>query len=297
MKRCALIAATTIAWLAVGVPARAQLVPFPVPPLPLPSSDFGPNRDRPNPTWTSSPPTGATIESADLRAATHDSTDGARAALRRSRTHESWYGWQTLAIDASAVGILILGAAIVTTRPPMLEPAAEEHPTGFEAVSLAVYAAGPVAVHVAHRNFWQAVCSLGLRVGLPLAGFAFNPIAPTDLSSASRSSDDTSTRTTLRGRASSFSRHTHRGASDRRAPTAARSRLATRSRPRPSDATLTRVAAPDVHHERSICAAVSEDVGSPGCTTCAICGPARAPAENLRATPAAPDPQAAAPSA
>jgi hypothetical protein len=30
-------------------------------------------------------------------------------AWRQSRSHEVWYGWQTLTVDASAVGVFLLG--------------------------------------------------------------------------------------------------------------------------------------------------------------------------------------------
>jgi hypothetical protein len=100
------------------------------------------------------------------------SSDGEREALLRSQAHETWYGWQTLAVDATAVGILLLGAAIVTTRPPTPEMDRGPRPLAFELTSIALYVVGPPVVHIAHHHVLQGLGSFGVRALVPLAGFA-----------------------------------------------------------------------------------------------------------------------------
>jgi hypothetical protein len=98
-------------------------------------------------------------------------SEAEREALRRSRLHDVWYGWQVLTVDAAAVGILVLGAPIVTTQPPSLTAGPAPLPVDVMVASLGVYALGPI-IHIAHGKIWQACGSIGLRMALPLAGFA-----------------------------------------------------------------------------------------------------------------------------
>jgi hypothetical protein len=81
-------------------------------------------------------------------------------ALRRSRLHEVWYGWQTLAFDGGSVGVALLGGRLGAA------------PVPFAIASAAMFELGPPAVHVAHRNFAAALGSLALRVAMPLVGYA-----------------------------------------------------------------------------------------------------------------------------
>ncbi len=80
-------------------------------------------------------------------------------------------------MDAAAVGILLLGATIVATKPPSLTAGPAPPPVAFMATSLGVYAVGSPIIHVAHGNFLQACGSIGLRAALPLAGFALGAAA------------------------------------------------------------------------------------------------------------------------
>lgn len=181
------VAALALESLVAARTAGAQSLPFPWPPLPPPSSDVGPiNPPEPSPP---APDAGATavaphadrdFEAAMRRA----STASEREALRRSRSHESWYGWQTLAIDATAAGILLLGASFTTAGPPRLDtpPDARPHdralglePLAFVGAAAAAYGLAP-AVHFAHGNTWQGFASLGLRVALPVVGFALGAL-------------------------------------------------------------------------------------------------------------------------
>jgi hypothetical protein len=147
--------------------ARAQSLPLPFPLWPPPSFDTGPE---PSPTET--PSSGepsrahADVTMTELFQA---NSDAEREALRRSRRHESWYGWEVLTVDAVAVGILVIGAAIVTTQPPSLTASPAPLPVDFMAASLGVYALGPPIVHLSRGNFWQACASIGLRVALPVS--------------------------------------------------------------------------------------------------------------------------------
>jgi hypothetical protein len=110
-----------------------------------------------------------------------------REALLRSRAHETWYGWQTLSVDAVAIGTLLLGAAIVTTRPPSPTPIQGTRPVAFAAVSMGLFVAGPPVVHLAHGKLVRGLASVGLRLVLPLAGFAIGYLASGPLRSGAGS--------------------------------------------------------------------------------------------------------------
>jgi hypothetical protein len=171
-----------LGWLlAAWHPVYAQPLPIPVaPPLPIPTlpiPEFRAESALPNPAVRSESPTEPGV-SADFDAMWLASSKAEREALLRSQFHESWYGWQTLGVDAAAVGMFLLDAAIVTSRPPLPPNAAPApRPVAFAVVSTGVYALGPSAVHFAHGNLWGGFGSIGLRVVMPLAGFAFGYLA------------------------------------------------------------------------------------------------------------------------
>jgi hypothetical protein len=73
-------------------------------------------------------------------------------------TKSRWYGWQTLLADAGTVALTGLAAKLPAT----------EHGYGY--VFAPGYVLGGPVVHVAHGNHTRALTSLGLRLGLPLAG-------------------------------------------------------------------------------------------------------------------------------
>jgi hypothetical protein len=75
----------------------------------------------------------------------------ARAARQAAITH--WYGWQTLGVDAGAIGVMFLGAS--TDDLVVL-------------AGLGIYALGGPVVHLAHERPGTAAADLGLRVGAPL---------------------------------------------------------------------------------------------------------------------------------
>jgi len=125
----------------------------------------------------------ATPSSGRTDAAFRVSSDADEEALAHSRVHERWDGWQTVTVDAAAVGVLLLGAAIATSGPPRLNGPPNPRPYAFGAVALGVYALGPPIVHLAHADVWRSLESVGLRVAMPLVGLVFGYLAAGGLQS------------------------------------------------------------------------------------------------------------------
>jgi hypothetical protein len=155
-------------------------LPFPLPPLPPPSFDTVSPGGRTEPAWHAAPePEGVEpappVSAEPAAAAPFDlmrtSSDADREALRLSRIHKTWYGWETLGCDAAAIAILLLGAAVDTTGPPTLDDAPNPRPRAFAAVASIIYLGGPPTVHFANGNLWQGFASAGLRIAMPLVGF------------------------------------------------------------------------------------------------------------------------------
>jgi hypothetical protein len=74
-------------------------------------------------------------------------------------TKDSWYGWQTLLVDAAALGMVLAApAGGEHTRDPLL------------VAGVGTYALGGPAVHLAHAGVGRALGSLALRAGLPIGG-------------------------------------------------------------------------------------------------------------------------------
>jgi hypothetical protein len=156
-------------------------VPFPLPPLPPPSFDTASPDGRTEPTWHAAPEpervepappvSGAPAAAAPFASLMRTSSDADREALRLSRIHKTWYGWETLGCDAAAIAVLLLGAAVDTTSPPTLDDAPRPRPLAFAAVASGIYLAGPTTVHFANGDLWQGFASAGLRIAMPLVGF------------------------------------------------------------------------------------------------------------------------------
>jgi hypothetical protein len=68
------------------------------------------------------------------------------------------YGRYTLISDLGSLGIVASGAAF------------SEHAEWFVGAGLTTYALGGPIVHLVHRQYARSAASLGVRVGLPLAG-------------------------------------------------------------------------------------------------------------------------------
>ena len=82
-------------------------------------------------------------------------------------TQRHWYGWQTLSADGAALSFLTLGSALASDGD---SDAGRTGIDSFVVVGVGMYALGGPIVHAAHQNWGAAAASLGLRVGLPLAG-------------------------------------------------------------------------------------------------------------------------------
>jgi hypothetical protein len=90
-----------------------------------------------------------------------DATEDARLGPRRT-----WYGWQTLAADGASFGMLT--AAVVLSNQ---SGGQSKNDAGallwFGALG---YELGPGIIHFIHKNPGRGFASMGLRLGMPLAG-------------------------------------------------------------------------------------------------------------------------------
>jgi hypothetical protein len=176
--RRSLVTPILTACVFAACPAAAQTLrlsspfpPLPLTPLPPPSIDTSPvATDSERPARPLSAPEPAAVDAVALALAEID-TD----ALRRSRLHEAWYGWQTLVGDAAAVVTLLIGNALVVALPPR-SAAIDPRPAIFGTASFGIYMGSPLAIHMSHGSVWQAIASLGLRIALPIAGFALGSL-------------------------------------------------------------------------------------------------------------------------
>jgi hypothetical protein len=114
----------------------------------------------------------APAPAADVAASMRVQSSADEEALRRSQLHERWYGWQTLSVDALAVGGLLFAGALGGREVPLVT------------ASAGIYALGPPVVHLAHGHPWKGLASLGLRVGAPALGYALGRAAGGDASGA-----------------------------------------------------------------------------------------------------------------
>ncbi|TXD35648.1 hypothetical protein FRC98_15695 [Lujinxingia vulgaris] len=74
-----------------------------------------------------------------------------------------WYGWQLIAFDALAL-------AITTYAFGNLGYGAPSSIDVVLSAGIIIFALGSPALHLIHKQPWQAAWSLGLRVGTPLLG-------------------------------------------------------------------------------------------------------------------------------
>jgi hypothetical protein len=180
--RLVFIATFALGWIVAVCPALAQplpvpiVPPLPIPPLPLPAIDTAPDSsadrrpsETPGPERSLPPSWNAPTTSPEGPRA---STDAEKEALRRSMVHENWYGWQMLVVDGAAVGLFLLGAAVVTTHAPSPDVTSARWPIVPAAAAIGIYALAPSAIHLTHGNGWKGLGSIALRTTMPLAGFA-----------------------------------------------------------------------------------------------------------------------------
>jgi hypothetical protein len=74
-----------------------------------------------------------------------------------------WYGWQTLIADGSSLAALLLSA-------PLDEADAGDAGGTLAAFGLLGYELAPGILHFVHRNPGRGFASMGIRLGMPLAG-------------------------------------------------------------------------------------------------------------------------------
>lgn len=123
--------------------------PFaPVDPVPDPQTEPTPSL-RIDADAAAQPEAAAPLDSAALQ----KSDDEQRAAKTRS---SSWYGWQTLTVDAVGLATAVWGAS--------------ENQGGISLVGTSIYALGAPAVHLGHSQYANAAASVGMRLGLPIGG-------------------------------------------------------------------------------------------------------------------------------
>src|SRR5262245_30724516 len=94
---------------------------------------------------------------------------GQTAAPAETRPH--WYGYETLLVDAGAVG---LGAAAISVGSTKGTRGAGLVLAPF---ALAAYLVGPPIMHFRHDRPGAAAASFGLRAALPAAGFGLGYLA------------------------------------------------------------------------------------------------------------------------
>ena len=82
---------------------------------------------------------------------------GPAGLVRIAAEKRVWYGWQTLATDASSLAPLVLMAAMDGGGAEVFVP-----------LALGTYVLGGPIVHAAHGNWGRAVGSLSLRIGAPI---------------------------------------------------------------------------------------------------------------------------------
>lgn len=77
-----------------------------------------------------------------------------------------WYGWQTLIADGISLTTIVVGASLESdsTRGP------GSASTSLLWLGFLGYEVAPAVVHAAHRNPGRAFASMGIRLGMPLAG-------------------------------------------------------------------------------------------------------------------------------
>jgi len=84
-----------------------------------------------------------------------------RQGIGNKAVPKVWYGWQTLLVDLAA------GAAVAGGANSFYSSGVG---VGIAALGILTYVVGPPIVHAAHHEGGRALGSLGLRIGVPLAG-------------------------------------------------------------------------------------------------------------------------------
>ena len=83
-----------------------------------------------------------------------------------------WCGWQGLAVDGAAAALGLTSLALLRGDVPQGYEERERLAGAIALGAAVAYGVGSPAVHWLHERPWQALGSLGLRVGLPVLGGA-----------------------------------------------------------------------------------------------------------------------------
>ena len=88
----------------------------------------------------------------------------------KGKEEETWYGYQTLIVDGASLGLILGGAAIAN------HPGSSDSGGSVALAGGIGYVLGAPVVHWMHGRIGPGFGSLGLRVGLPLAGLFWGAV-------------------------------------------------------------------------------------------------------------------------
>ena len=153
---------------AVTAPANeSQTEPaLPEPPAPPPGASPVPGSASASPEGSTSPSAPFTGSSAPAKADVLapprvEPVEGDEADEAEPRPRRRWYGWQTLLVDAAWLTLLLGSVALDGSG----------NDSDFAVgTALLTYEFAPGIIHFVHRNPGRGFGSMGVRLGLPLAG-------------------------------------------------------------------------------------------------------------------------------
>ena len=93
-----------------------------------------------------------------------------RRMAPKGKEEETWYGYQTLIVDGASLGLVVGGIAIAN------HPGSSDSGGSVALAGSVGYILGAPVVHWMHGRIGPGFGSLGLRVGLPLAGLFWGAI-------------------------------------------------------------------------------------------------------------------------
>jgi len=146
----------------VAPPAEPAPAPAPAGIVPAaPAPGLSSSRTPPAKTDVITVPQASSAEADD-----DDETEDARLGSRRK-----WYGWQTLAADGTSLAALTV-AVVLSNRAARGsdQKGVSANATGLVWFGLLGYELGPGVIHFVHKNPGRGFASMGVRLGLPLAG-------------------------------------------------------------------------------------------------------------------------------
>ena len=116
--------------------------------------------------------------------AQHEDEAQVGTADERPLPRRKWYGWQTLTADGASFAALTV-AAVLSDRAARGsdEKGVSSNAKGLVWFGLLGYELAPGIVHFLHRNPGRGFASMGLRLGMPLAGFFLGASAASSCSS------------------------------------------------------------------------------------------------------------------